>query len=477
MLWIVIALLVFIFQIATILIMEFRHPSKTIAWLVILFILPIIGFVMYYFLAKEYRQKKKIRDRGGKITKSIREHICTHSRVVEEVHELVNGHMHHQDRLFGLLKNLPDSPITKCNETTILTNASDTYEAIMRELEIADNHIHMEYYTIRSDNIGKQFQRLLIKKALQGVKVRLIYDGVGSYELDKQFLAELKEAGVEFRSFLPPWFALFDKRINYRNHRKIVIVDGKVGFVGGINIGDEYLGHDPRMGFWRDTHIRIKGDAAYYLQHTFLRDWDFVSGERLTEAVRYFPPHDCPWHEQVQIISSGPDTNWDGILEMFFAALTSATRRIYITSPYFIPDTSIAIALKTAALSGVDVRVILPGVADSKFVKWASLSYVDELMQAGVRFYQYKQGFVHAKVMIIDRLFATVGTANMDMRSFFSNFELNAVMFDEKTIDRLEVDFVNDIKHSKEMISSEFEQRSRFQKSMEVFARLLSPLL
>lgn len=477
MLWVVIALTVFIFQIATILILEFRRPSKTVAWLMILFIFPVIGFVMYYFLAQEYKQRRRVRHLAGRTMEIVRQQIEQYSKVAHHAHELSNISMHNQQRLFGLLKNLPDCPITQCNETMILTNAQDTYEAMKQAIEQAQDHIHVEYYIIRSDRIGYEFQKLLIAKAKQGVKVRLIYDGVGSYDLERAFLKEMVEAGVEIRSFLPPFIAFFDKRVNYRNHRKIVVVDGKIGFVGGINIGDEYLGSDPRLGFWRDTHMRMQGDAVYYMQATFWNDWAFVSGTPLTDPERYFPRHNCPGEEQVQIISSGPDTYWDGILEMFFAAITSASERIYITSPYFIPDSSIGIALKTAAVSGVDVRILFPGIPDSRLVNWASLSYVEELMQAGVKFYQYQTGFIHAKIMIIDRIFATLGTANMDMRSFFSNFELNAVMFDKKTIDRLEADFITDLHNSKQMILSEFEQRSRLQKSKEVLARLLSPLL
>ncbi len=249
-----------------------------------------------------------------------------------------------------------------------------------------------------------------------------------------------------------------------------------MGFLGGINIGDEYLGRSGPFSFWRDTHIALQGDAVYFLQNSFLTDWYFVSGQKLTDSY-YFPPHMCLDKEHVQIIASGPDDYWDVILEMYFSAIASATKRIYITSPYFIPDESILMGLKTAAISGVDVRIIFPSVGDSHLVQWASLSYVKELLEAGVRFFLYEKGFIHAKVIIIDNVLASVGTANMDMRSFFfSNFEMNAVMFDKASIERLEADFMHDLTHCSEIKLREFEKRPRLQRGLEVVARLFSPL-
>lgn len=476
MLWVVIALLIFLFQIATILILEFRHPAKSIAWLFIMFVFPAIGFVMYYFLAKEYKHRRKVRYKWSKVSEETRLHIFRHSKIVHRVSDLTNAEMHHQERLFSLLQNIPDSPITSCNKTTVLTNAPQTYEAILAAIDKAQNHIHLEYYTIRSDEIGEVFKNALIRKARDGVKVRLIYDGVGSMELSNQYLKDLKDAGVECRGFLPPFIAFFDKRINYRNHRKIVVVDGRIGFLGGINIGDEYLGKNRKLGYWRDTHLQLEGDSVYFLQFLFLNDWSLVSRQKLI-GESYFPIMDCQGEEQAQIIASGPDGHWDSILDMFFASISVAKRRIYIATPYFIPDPSILMSLKTAGLSGIDVRIIIPGVPDHKLVHWASLSYVEELLQAGVRFYQYQKGFMHAKVMIVDDSLASIGTANMDMRSFFSNFELNALLFDPKTIDRVESDFMRDMADSKELTLYAFERRPRTQKALEVVARLLSPLL
>jgi len=236
------------------------------------------------------------------------------------------------------------------------------------------------------------------------------------------------------------------------------------------------LGHDPKLGFWRDTHVKVEGDAVFFLQKTFLADWAIVSGQKLSDPA-LFPSHQCADDSRVQIIASGPDLNRDTILGMYFGAITTAQHRVYIATPYFIPDPGLLLAIKSAAVSGLDVRIILPGVSDSRLVKWASMSYLEELMEAGVRFYQYRRGFMHAKVLLVDDLVASVGTANMDMRSLFDNFELNAVLFDVKSLKRLEADFHQDLQDSEEIDPETFKNRSRWQKGREVIARMLSPLL
>ncbi|TXK73207.1 cardiolipin synthase [Paenibacillus sp. N3.4] len=475
MIWIIIVLLLFIFQIATILIGEYKRPAKTVAWLLVMFIFPVIGFIMYYFLAKEYSQRKMVRRKGYRKMEALKHQWRMGVAGLEGNPLLEVCQLFQEPRLCGLLHNVPGSPLTPNNHVDVLTNADITYEAMLTAISKAQIHIHFEFYTIRSDLTGLRFQEALIRKAKEGVKVRVIYDGIGSYSLSAAYIHELKQAGIEVYPFLQPLIAFFDKRINYRNHRKIIVVDGKIGFVGGINIGDEYLGGNPKLGFWRDTHLMLEGDAVYYLQQTFMTDWLFVSSERLVDET-LFPEHSIPKSSLVQIISSGPDAYWDAIQEMFFGGIIAAKKRVYMTTPYFIPDPSITMALKTAVISGVDVRIILPFKADSLMVQYASRSYFLELMQAGVQFYLYRKGFIHAKVMIVDHTLATVGTANMDMRSFFSNFELNALLFNKDDIDRLESDFYMDLKACDELKLAEFEQRSRLEKGKEVIARLLSPL-
>ena len=371
-----------------------------------------------------------------------------------------------------MLENAAAIPVTAGNETTVYAEGTQAFEDMLKEIAMAKRHIHITSYIIRNDQLGLRFQQLLIRKAREGVKVRLLYDGIGCLRLGKSYINRLKEAGVEIECFFPLLLSLFNRHINFRNHRKIIIVDGKIGYFGGLNIGDEYVGKDSKLGYWRDTHFRIEGNAVLWIQYTFLIDWFLVKGEFLTDP-EYYPAQEKKRDDRVQIVKSGPDET--SMLELIFSCVVSAKKRIYIETPYFIPDPGILFALKTAAISKVDVRIILPAVPDHPIVYWASLSYVKELLQAGVRFYFYEKGFIHAKVVIADDL-ACSGSANMDIRSFCGQFELGAVFFNGGVVDRLVRDFVRDLSVSKEILLAQFESRSNFQKCKETFARLLSPL-
>lgn len=473
--WLIGVLVIFVFQAATILVLEYRRPANAMAWLFILFLFPIVGFVLYYFLAQEYQRRRRVRRRGG-IDEQRRAEILSKSRVISTPEAMPGPEFASQERLFKLLRKAGAAPITACNRTRVLTNAEAAYEAMLRAIRGARGHIHFSSYILRDDETGRTFRGELIRKAREGVKVRLLYDGIGSIKIKRSFFVPLEEAGAHCASFFPLRPAFLKKRMNYRNHRKILVVDGTRGFVGGINIGDEYLGRHPRLGFWRDTHLELEGDAVYGLQEVFLKDWETATGEN-PKGPAYFPEHGCAGSEAVQIVAGGPNRRDDAIHETLFAALAVAKERIWITTPYFIPDASVAMALKTAAMSGVDVRVIVPLVPDTYLVHAATLSYVDEMMSYGVRFWQYARGFIHAKVVIVDKLMASVGTANMDLRSFFSNFETNALLFHDERIEELERDFLQDLKDSREIELSAFRKRPRAAKAKQALARMLSPLL
>lgn len=476
MIWIVLICLVFICQTGIILILEFRRPSKAVAWMFISYCVPFLGFVLYYFVARNYRIRRTIRKKGTIIFREVRHRLWRQSHVIRKAQDMGNSHFQTEERLFGLLSHLTENPITACNNVKVLTDGKVTFAAMLRALEQAEHHIHIQFYIFRDDMIGKEFTDVLIRKAQAGVKVRMLCDGLGSYHLKYTFVRRLKAAGIEFHFFLPPFTSFIQREVNYRNHRKILVIDGEVGFMGGLNIGDDYLGYDPKLGYWRDTHLETRGDIVYFLQTVFLEDWEFASGQRITDPI-YFPKHQCEGNERALIVSSGPDRNWDAIQELCFSAIAVAKQRICITTPYFIPDAGIYTALKTAAVSGVQVDIIIPKISDSQVVHYASLSYMQELMRAGVRIHQYEKGFVHAKVMVIDDLLASVGTANMDMRSFYSNFELVAVLVEPSTIERLMDDFERDLGHSRLLNYEQFIKRSRVQKTMETLSRMLSPLL
>lgn len=478
-LWIALVLLVFVFQAATILLLEHRRPAHAMAWLLILFAVPLVGFALYYFLAREYRRRRKAR-RGGGSEARIRSELLRRSRLVEGPGDMGNPDFAEQEKLFRLLRKSGAAPVTGCNRTKVLTNAESAYAEMMDAIRGARHHIHLASYIIRDDETGRAFRQALVAKARQGVQVRLLYDGIGSYKLQSSYFQPLLEAGVQVACFFPLRPSIMNKRINYRNHRKILVADGFKGFVGGINIGDEYLGKHPRLGFWRDTHLLLEGDAVYGLQEVFLKDWELATGSKRTfdpVLPQWLPEHRCAGCERVQIVAGGPDRKADTIHETLFAAISAAKHRIWLTTPYFIPSPAVAMALKTAALGGLDVRIIVPLIPDTQFVHAATLSYMEDMMSAGVRVWQYERGFIHAKVLIVDGLLASVGTANLDLRSFFSNFETNAFLFEPGTIARLESDFLQDMKDSREMNLTVFRGRPRSRKAGEALARMLAPLL
>ena len=470
LLWIMLALLLFIVQIALVIYFEYERPEKAMVWLSILFLFPLAGFLLYYFMAKEYLRPPALQRKERLYLdqfKAILNDRCRR-RILEDKH----GEMIVQDNMVhALLKNLSGAPMTTRNETSVFADGGSAFEAMLDSIAAAEHHVHIEFYIIRDDRLGTRFEQLLIQKAKEGVKVRILYDGIGSRRLSKAFLNRLNDVGVETGCFFPLFASFIEKRLNYRNHRKIVVVDGKIGFFGGLNIGDEYLGENPKIGNWRDTHFSIEGDAVLWIQYTFLTDWHLVKGQIITDPV-YYPIQKSAGKEFVQIVKSGPD---EKILDLIFSLIVSARERVYIETPYFIPDRSVLLALRTAAIRGVDVRVIIPALPDKNLVHYAALSYVRELLQAGVRFYAYQNGFIHAKVIISDGL-ACSGSANMDIRSFCNQFEINAIFYDGTVVDRLVQDFYRDLGTSNEFLLSAFDKQGKLQKAAEVFARLLSPL-
>ncbi len=462
--------------IAVLMVMENRNPSRTIAWLLVLLLFPVIGFILYILVGRNMRKKRKVRRHlQDSDVLELDTVIQNQLKMLQEPEYKVHESIYSHKRLVNLVLNNSDAPFTVNNKSWVLTNGTETFAAIIDSISRARKHLHLEYYIIKPDNIGRKIQQLLIEKARQGVEVRLLYDAVGGRKLKKDYLDPLIQAGAEVAPYLPVKFPFLRSRINYRNHRKIIIVDGTVGFVGGLNIGDEYLGHG-KLGFWRDTHMKLEGEAVYCLQRIFLHDWHFATKQKVM-SPRYFPPVPYYGSQPIQITTSGPDSEWASILQSHFAAIVSARKTVHIASPYFVPDESILMALKTAALSGVDVKLILPCKPDHKVVFWASMSYIQEILEAGVKVYQYQKGFMHAKVLLVDGVVASVGTTNMDLRSFNLNFEVNALIYDQEIVSKLEDDFNQDINDSKFIDYEEWTKRGYWTRFKESSARLLSPVL
>ena len=326
-------------------------------------------------------------------------------------------------------------------------------------------------------SVSRTFADILKEKARSGVEVRFIYDDVGSWNLKRSFIRSLREAGVQVHCFMPVVFPWLTSKINYRNHRKIVVIDGKEGYTGGLNIADRYL-RGTKHGPWRDTHLKIEGTAVNMLQLTFLADWYFATGIQLKDKDKYLMvSDDSVGDTAVQIATSGPDSDWATIMQAYFAAITKATDHIYISTPYFMPGESLLTALKVAALSGIDVRIMLPSRSDSKIVYWASRSYIAELLEAKIKVYLYNKGFNHSKIITIDNRFSSIGTANMDNRSFEDNFEVTAMIYDRDVTDRLESRFLADLNGCTRLTYRRWATRSRTDMFKESVARLFSPLL
>lgn len=473
MIWTAI-LALFMVQGLIILFLEHRRPQRAVAWLSLLYCFPPFVLLIYYVLGRDYKRRKHLK--ASAAAGGLACHARERSRLVTVPEETGNPEFQCHEDLLRMLAALTKSPVTGRNATEILIDGKDTYEAMLEAVEAAREHIHLEVYILRDDGIGGLFRDALIRKARQGVKVRVLCDGLGSHKLGRRFVQTLKTAGIEVHFFLPLMTSIPAGRFNFRNHRKILVVDGVIGFTGGINIGDDYLGKDPSMGYWRDTHIRLEGDAVYFLQRMFLEDWQLASGERLSHP-RLFPVHKCTGEEGVQIIGSAPEDDIDASLAMIIGAVNAAKQRIWIETPYFIPDPAVLRSLKNAVLRGADVRLIIPDKPDSKLVYKASLSYAEDLLDAGVKFYRYTKGFMHAKVWVADSLLASVGTVNMDLRSYYSNFELSAVLLDPSRIEQLANRFLLDLEECEPIEYEAFRQRGTKERMKEEICRLLSPLL
>lgn len=458
--------------------MENRQPSKTITWLIVLAVNPVLGFIFYIMFGQSYRKKKMFAEKMAQDEKAY--FNASEFRPESSLHKSSMGD--HQQLMYRLAQKLGKSPISFYTDTQILTNGTETFEKIKQELRNAKHHIHLEYYIVRDDELGREFKQILIDKVSQGVEIRFLYDAVGCWNLPDAYWQELREAGVQTKSFLPVRIPLFSNKVNFRNHRKIVVVDGKVGFIGGLNIGDEYLGKDEYFGFWRDTHLWLHGEAVRSLQLIFLQDWYYMTDEKLSDHDHELIYLKAPQVEKqglggVQMVGGGPDHEWEVIKNLFFSMIVSAKRSIWIASPYFIPDEDILSALKIACLSGIDVRLMVPSIPDKRIVFYASRSYFPELLEAGMKIYNYKTGFMHSKVVIVDEELASIGSSNMDMRSFHLNFEINCFLYGSESIKKLVADYEADMAVSEEITMESFKGRALPQKIVESLSRLASPLL
>lgn len=456
-----------------IIILERRSPEKTIAWFLVFIVIPPLGILLYIFIGRNWK-RHKLNNSFTNFAKEVVDNFINRTHQTEF------------KPLLELLAKNSESPVFDNNQIEVFNNGKDKFEALKEEMEKAEHHIHLEYFIVKSDQIGNEIKDILVKKSLAGVRVIFIIDKVGSYKLKHKYIKELRDAGVEvvyYTYFLAPLLRKLNTQINYRNHRKIAIIDGKVGFMGGMNIGDEYLGKG-KLGFWRDTHIMVKGDFVLGLQAVFLNDYfeiKHTNGSNdifIGEADKYCPRVFDKGNKIMQLVQSGPDSEYPAIMQCVLKMISMAQKSISITTPYFIPTESLQEALKVAALGGIEIRILFPGRFDHYIVYQASQTYLRELIKCGVKIYFYnKHAFIHSKVITIDGEICNVGTANMDIRSYMLNYEVNTVIYDKEITARLESDFEMDLQNSVEIGEEYFEKMPVHQKLIQSLARVFSYLL
>lgn len=446
---------------------ENRNPVKTLAWVMVLVFLPVIGFVLYVLFGMDMRRMRIIGKRS--LSKLSQKPLLNFADYA------VSTPPAPYEKLVSMMKKASFSYLLGDNKVQVFVDFPMMLQDMLRSIASAKHHIHVQFYIFMDDAVGRFLRDVLIDKARQGVKVRLLYDDVGSWKAKNRFFREMKEAGIEVYPFGEVKFAALSQRVNYRNHRKVVIVDGEVGYIGGMNVAERYY-NGVSWGRWRDTHLRIDGMAVNALQMSFFVDWYYATRELVSNAV-YFPKVRRQGNTDMQIVTSYPMGEWKTIMQGLLQVISQSRRYLYIQTPYFLPTEPILMALRNAALAGVDVRLMVPLRGDSLLVDLASHSYYKEAMTAGVKIYQYEAGYLHSKVVLADDNFVTVGSTNIDFRSFEHNFEINAFIYDPEVVREMKRIFMNDLEHSRRVVASEWKKRPLWNRFWESLVRLLSPLL
>ena len=451
-------------------VMDNRQPVKTLLWIFVLLFMPIIGIILYFFFGMNTRKEKMISQRSiDRLTKrSMMEYIEQKDLHVSDSHKVLVRLFSEQNWAFPY----------KDNEVDIFTDGYAFFPELLAEIAKAKDHIHLDTYIFEDDPLGRLVADALIAKAKEGVEVRVIYDDVGCWKVKNSFFERMREAGIDVHAFMPVRFPMFTRKVNYRNHRKICIIDGLVGFIGGMNIAMRYVKGTAKQP-WRDTHLRIRGASVYGLQRAFLIDWYFVDRTLITKQ-KYYPPYDANISNNcvAQVVTSSPISEWPDIMQGYVRILLEAKRYVYIETPYFLPTEPVLFAMRTAALAGVDVRLMIPFHSDAKITEWATRSYFVETIKAGVKIYLYKAAFNHSKLLISDDSLSTCGSTNVDFRSFENNFESNIFFYHQGIALRLKKVFLDDQSHCVLLNSTvNLEHRHFLKRFTESVFRLISPML
>ncbi len=454
------------------------RPTKTLAWLLVIFTVPVGGMLFYFILGRNRRKNKFYTLKNTKEVVDYYTKVETYYNALDNEKEsdfpkTIKDHVKLAKLITKGSKFLP----TKGNELIPLKNGDQTFDAIFKALENAEHFIHIQYYIFEEGFLAERFKTLLIDKAKKGVEVRFLYDALGSRTLSNKYINSLKKEGIQAYSFLPMRLGRLLSSINYRNHRKIIIIDGKVGFTGGINVSDKYIKGDPVLGKWYDMHLQLKGSIVNSLQAVFTMDWTFASGSDNLLNPKYILKHSTPGKTIAQIVASGPDSDFSSIQQLYFSIINNAEKHVYITNPYIIPGEAILEALQVAAMSGIDIRILLSKNSDSFLVKWNVRSHFEALLEAGVKIYLFPDGFLHSKVIIADDELTSIGTANLDIRSFEQNYEVNALIYDKDISTNLKIDFLKECDKSIILDYNEYVKRSKVDRMKEGIAKVFSPIL
>ncbi len=460
--------LVIVLALAAKLLLDNRSPANTLVWLMVLIGLPVVGLILYIFFGRNYRKEKYINSQSlDQISKrSLFGYVEQRDLVIPEQHA----------ELIRLFSNQNVALPFKDNEIEIYENGYEYFPALLQAIAQAKNHIHLVVYIFENDALGTLVSDALIDKALQGVDIRVIYDYVGCWHVPSEFYERMREAGIDVHAFMPVKFPAFTSKVNYRNHRKLCIIDGEVGFIGGMNIATRYVKGKTNTP-WRDTHMRIIGSAVYGIQTAFLVDWYFVD-RSLVSGPAYYPENTFMINNNclAQIVTSNPTSQWPEIMHGYVRILMEAKKYVYIETPYFLPTDPVLFAIRTSVLAGVDVRLVVPEHSDTRMVEWAGRSFIREALDAGVKVYLYKEGFNHSKLLVCDDTLCSCGSTNVDFRSFENNFEANVFVYDSNIVARMKAIIERDMERSQLIDAKSYRSRIRV-RLFESIVRLFSPLL
>lgn len=457
-----------VISIVGIVLSENRNPVKSLAWITVLLLFPVGGLVLYLFFGRSIknthmisrRNKRKLRQGESTVTTVIPENYTPEMRQLTELGRSLCGATFYPD-----------------NRVEVYCYGRDKFEALFNDIRAAEEYIHLQYYIIEDDHIGRALRDALIERAKAGVKVRVIYDDFGCWGVSRKFFRSMREAGIDIHPFFKVVFPPFATRINWRNHRKLAVIDGEVAYVGGMNVADRYIDGGSKFGCWRDTHMRITGPAVAAVQYSFAVDWSFMGQSLLQEPVDMSLPKGPGEAAGLQMMRCGPTSEWSNVSLYMLKAIGNAKKRVYIQTPYFLPTDAMLSALQAAALSRVDVRVMIPLKSDSSTLTLASYSYIMECLRAGIKIYLFEAGMLHSKTMMIDDRLSAIGSANIDFRSFEHNFEETMFIFSSEVNTTLRTQFMADLQQSTRVRASVWRRRPIIQKAKESIVRLLSPVL